>query len=790
MNRFVVTMARREIRSSWLRLLFFFVCIALGVGAIVALRSVIRNFGDVITGDARALLTADIQIDCTRPWNPETLAVINRIAVAPAVLARTESIEAATMIRPSDESREGALLVELKGVEAGYPFYGDFKLTGDKKLDFALLSGNGALVQPVVLERLHLKIGDRVKIGDTLFTIRGTIAQEPGGGGATGFRYGPRVLVERSALQSAGLSGFGSRARRKILLKVQQDQVDPLSKKLRSALKDSFVRVRSYKESQENLSQDFSRAENFLSLTGFVILLLGGIGISSVTRVFVDQKRKSIAVLKCLGATAQKILAAYMLQVLVLGLSGSLLGIALADITLKLLHQHFASSLPAGMSYAITNRAIVQGLGTGILVTILFSVIPLLRIRNIKPNVLLREEAEPATRRRDPVRWMVAALVSLGLLALSGWQAGSLRVGFFFLAGLSVTAAILYLIALLLVRQMKRIGRLRNFSVRYAVSSLYRPGNQTIVILLAVGLGCLFIVATQAIQQNLLREMDFSRETNMPNMYLIDVQEDQKAGIESMVRNATGKDYEFIPTLRARIYAINGKTIDLQSEEYKKDKRRLAFEYTLTYRDKLEKSENVIAGKFWDSSPSLVPEISIEESLKGMMGLDVGGTMTFDLLGRKISGRVTSIRHIDWHTARTGFYVIFRPGTLESAPHVFIAAIDAPVTEPQRSHFQRELVDRYPNVTAIDVVDIVRGLMKILNHITLAVSFIGGFVFLTGILILVGSIAMTKFQRIYETAVLKTLGAKRRIILMVLMIEYGILGAIAGLIGTLGAAAL
>src|SRR5262249_47238684 len=218
--------------------------------------------------------------------------------------------------------------------------------------------------------------------------------------------------------------------------------------------------------------QDFSRAGNFLLLTGFVILLLGGIGISSVTRVFVDQKRKSIAVLKCLGATAQKILAAYMLQVLVLGLSGSLLGIALADITLKLLHQHFASSLPAGMSYAITNRAIVQGLGTGILVTILFSVIPLLRIRNIKPNVLLREEAEPATRRPVPVRWMVAALVSLGLLALSGWQAGSLRVGFFFLAGLSVTAAILYLIALLLVRQMKRIGRLRNFSVRYAVSSL------------------------------------------------------------------------------------------------------------------------------------------------------------------------------------------------------------------------------------------------------------------------------------------------------------------------------
>jgi putative ABC transport system permease protein len=307
---------------------------------------------------------------------------------------------------------------------------------------------------------------------------------------------------------------------------------------------------------------------------------------------------------------------------------------------------------------------------------------------------------------------------------------------------------------------------------------------------MAVGMGAFFIVAVYSLQANLLEEMDLTRRTNVPDMYLIDIQQDQKDGVAGIVKSATGQDLQLIPTVRARIVAINGKEINPESKEYKRDRGRLGFEYTLTYRPVLDVSESILAGKFWDRSSSDVPEVSIEESMRGMMGLDLDGKITFDILGRRITARVTSIRRVDWRNARTGFYVVFRPGTLEKAPNVFIAAINAPQIEPARSRFQRMLVDEYPNVTAIDVTDIVRSLKRILDNVTLAVSFVGGFIFLSGVLILVGSVAMTKFQRIYESAVLKAMGARRKTVLAILTIEYGLLGIVSGIMGSLAGMAL
>ncbi len=220
------------------------------------------------------------------------------------------------------------------------------------------------------------------------------------------------------------------------------------------------------------------------------------------------------------------------------------------------------------------------------------------------------------------------------------------------------------------------------------------------------------------------------------------------------------------------------------------DRERLGHEYTVTYRDKLEPNETVIAGEIWNPVPSTQPQISIEESMKGMMGLDVGGNITFDILGRKMTAKVTSIRRVDWRNSRTGFYVVFRPGTLESAPQMYVAAIDGPTNPPERSRFQRTVVDQFPNITIIDVMDIVRDVRRILNHVTLAISFIGIFVLFSGALILIGSISLTKFQRVYESAVLKTLGARRKLILIILVIEYGLLGTVSGIIGSLAAMAL
>ncbi|HEU4597568.1 MAG TPA: FtsX-like permease family protein [Pyrinomonadaceae bacterium] len=788
---FIFNLARRELRASWKRLLFFFLCIGIGVGSIVALRSLIQNVNRVVVGEARQLLTADVQVDTAREWSPGALAHIEAVARPPLVEARTETIEAATMLRPADESQAGALMVELKGIEPPFPFYGDFLLADGQRFDHSLLANDGAVVAPLLLERLSMKVGDRVKLGEKTFEIRGVTRQEPGSGSGGGFRMGPRVFVARASLEDAGLTGFGSRARRKILFKVPEGRLEELVKSLRAEMGRNLYNVRSYRESEENLGEQFRRAENYLSLTGLVVLVLGGIGVSSVTRVFIEQKKKTIAILKCVGGTGRKLTAAYLAQVVALGVAGSLFGVALAKLGLVFAGARFAESLPPGVSYDLSAGAVAQGAGLGLLVSILFSALPLLRIRHIKPNTLLRDAEEAAPRRRfDPLRWGVAACVVVGLAALTSWQAGSPRVGILFLAGLGLTAALLYAAAWALVSLVRRARHLNSFAVRQAVNSLHRPGNQTRVIVMAVGLGAFLVMAILSLQSNLLEEFDLTKRGNIPNMFLIDVQKDQVEGVREIVGRSTGSTAELIPTVRARITAVNGREVDLEAAEMRRERGRLGREYVVTYRPRLEYNEEVVAGKFWDETPSPEPEISVEEGMRGVAGLDVGGTLTFDIQGRKMTARVTSVRRVDWRNSRTGFLVLFRPGSLENAPQTFIGAIDGPPNEPERSRFQRELVDRYPNVSVIDVADIVRGVNRILSNITLAVSFIGGFVFLSGALILIGSIAMTKFQRVYEAAVLKTLGAKRKILLAIMLVEYGLLGLVAGLIGAAASNAL
>jgi putative ABC transport system permease protein len=779
-------MARREIRASWRRLVFFFACIAIGVGGIVAGRSMLQNAHVAIAAEARTLLTADVQVDAGRPWEPEVLEAIDRLS-KPVATGRTETIESPTMLRPAESTHEGAMMVELKGVDAGFPLIGDFKLVGGVPYNYSLLQNNGAIVSIALLDRLQLKVGDYVNIGVTTFQIRAAIDQEPGRG--SGFRIGPRVFIERSALEAAGLTGFGSRARRKILFTVPEENMTALVRQLRDQLKNNQINVRSYRESQENMNESFTRAEDYSSLTGLVILVLGGIGISNVTRVFIEQKKKPIAVLKCIGATGRKITVAYLAQVIAMGIAGSAFGVLFGKAVLLLIQLIFADKLPQYMTYGLRAGAAVQGLAAGIMISILFSALPLLHIRHIKPNVLLRDSADSTRGARDYLRWAVAILVILGLLFLVSWQGGGVRVGLFFLGGLVVAAGALYLAATLLIFLVRRMRPLTSFSLKQAINSLHRPGNQTRVIVMIVGLGVFVVITVQSLQANFLRELDRGRMGDLPDMFLIDIQTDQRQGVSDMVSQAMGKPPLLVPTVRTRIVAINGKDIDLNDDQ-KRDRGRLARDYVVTYRANLESNESIIAGKFWDESPSAEPEVSLEESMRGLAGLDIGGQITFDVSGRKISARVSSIRHVDWRNSRTGFLVLFRPGALENAPQMLVGALNGPTGEVERSRFQRALVDKYPNVSVIDVADVVRAVERIINNITLAVSFVASFVVLTGGLVLIGSLAMTKFQRIYEVAVLKTLGANRKVLLKILIAEYGLIGFVAGLIGSLAAVGL
>ena len=320
--RFVLNLTRREIRSSWRRLLFFFLCIALGVGSVVALRSLIQNITKVVGVDARALMTADIEVSSTNDFTPADIAKIEDVVSKSGIVeARNEAITTALMTRPADASNETIDFVELKGIEPPFPLVGSFQLADGKPFDFALLQDNGAVVARVLLEQLNVKVGGKLKIGEGEFQIRAIFDEEPGG--SSGFRLGPRVFIEKKAFDEAGITRNSSRVRRRILYRTSDNPTE-LVRQLREALKGTTITVASYREQQENLNEQFVRTENYLALTGLLILVLGGVGVWNVARAFIEQKRKTVAVLKCLGAGGGRIITVYLLQILTLGLVGSL----------------------------------------------------------------------------------------------------------------------------------------------------------------------------------------------------------------------------------------------------------------------------------------------------------------------------------------------------------------------------------------------------------------------------------------------------------------------------------
>jgi putative ABC transport system permease protein len=788
---FVLRMALRETRASWRRLLFFFVCIAVGVAAIVALRSVIQSVRAVFGQEAKSLIAADVLISTNRDWTPAARATIDRRLSAYGAIDRTDTIETATMVRPADD-RPVARMVELRAVQPPFPLYGELTLEGGQAYSHALVEQHGVLVRPELLSALGVAVGDRIVIGLVSFTIRGVIANEPGRR-VGGFSLGPRVIVDFADLPSTGLLSQGSRARRVLLVRVPDDRIAPLVEALHGDFKDDFISARSYRSNDDEIGADFDRAENYLSLVGLIIVILGGISVSSVTRVFVLQKMRSIAVLKCLGARSAQIISVYMLQVLALGIAGSVLGIGLAQAAVALIPLAIDSgttSLLSEVHYGVTWSAALQGMAVGILVSLLFSVVPLLHVRLVKPSMLLRDES--ATPGIDWIRVAAVVIVSAALVAVTGWQAASLRAGLVVCGGFLILAGILLAAGQALVGAVAPLARARFFALRHAVLHVSRPGNQTRVILLAVGLGAFFIVGVRSLQASLLAQFSIQSAADAPDMFLMDIQRAQAETVRGFLTDpASGAGaFQMIPVLRARVTGVSGRDASMESYEDVRARGSLAREYEVTYRDHLEPNERVVEGAFWNSASS-EPEISVEKDLHERFKINLGDTVRFDILGRVISARVTSIREVDWKDSRAGgFMFVFRPGVLEQAPQMFIAPLRGPLTIEARARLQHDLVERFPNVSVIDFHEILETVRDVMSKVTLAITVVGALVLASGALILIGAVAMTKFQRVYEAAVFKTLGANTRTIATMLLIEYSVLGVLAGLVGSLGAVGL
>jgi len=788
---FIVRMALREIRASWRRLLFFFVCIAIGVASIVALRSVIQSVRVALAREARALMGADVIVSSNDPFKPAVLQRLAREQRAGHITARMESTELSTMVRPADPARQGARMVELRAVEPSFPMYGTLKLQDGRRYSYDLLRNRGTLVRPELLAQFGLSVGDSITIGKLPFEIRGVISSEPGRRiGA--FSIGPRVMIARDELPATGLLSFGSRVNHQLLLRVPDAALAQLTTDLRGAFANEFVGVRSYRRAEDQMGEDMTRAENYLSLVGLVVLILGGIGVSSVTRVFVQQKIRSVAILKCVGGTSAQLLAVYMTQVLLLGIAGSLLGVAIAAGVVAAVPSFVGKAVEMlQVDYGLTASAVAQGLAIGLLVSLLFSVVPLLEIRNVKPSLLLRQDI-PSFPGIDWLKWIVTGAVAAALVAVASWQAGSLRVGLMLSGGFVLTAFVLQLAGAALVRAVQPLRYARSFALRQAVLHVARPGNQTRVILLAVGLGTFFILGVRGLQANLLDQFRIQVGEDAPDMFLIDIQGDQRQPLSAFIdeRNGDSGPPKLIPVLRARVVGVKGEQVNLERYEDVRGRGSLSREYTITYRPALEANESVIAGKWWDA-PATTPEVSIEESIRDRFRIQVGDEMRFDVLGRIITARVASVRRVNWRDIRAGgFMFVFRPGTFDNAPHTFISALRGSPDPVERARMQAALVNVYPNISVIDLREVLEMIRAVVNNVTLAVTVVGALVLLSGALILIGAVSMTKFRRVYEAAILKTLGASSRLIATMLLLEYGVLGAIAGTVGSLGAVAL
>ncbi|MGE0393315.1 MAG: ABC transporter permease [Vicinamibacterales bacterium] len=788
---FVARMAARELRSSWRRLAFFFVCIAVGVAAIVALRSVIQSVRATLAGQARSMLAADLLVGSNSPL-PQ--ALVDRVTAEQQggrVQRVSEVTELLTMARTADPAVPATRMVELKAVDALFPLYGAMALE-DGPYEHRRMAGGGALVRPELLTQLGVRVGDRIVLGDATFVIRGVVTFEPGRT-VGAFSVGPRVFIDRADLPATGLITFGARASYELLLQVPEPALDDFADELRTAFVEQFVRVRTFHRTDDQMEQTFTRAENYLSLVGLVILILGGIGVSSVTQVFVRERLKAVAVLKCLGASGADVLAIYLAQTVLLALAGAACGVAIAGLAIALMPE-VVTGIPGlpNIRYAMTLPAVAHGVIAGVVVSVAFALVPLLDVRAVKPALLLR--ADTATTQSVRTRVVVMGLVGLLLMGVAVWQAGSLRVAVILAAGLAGLAIALMGAGRLLVRLMTPLTRARTFAVRHAALHVVRPGHQTDVILLAVGLGAFFILGIRALETNLVRDFTLQLGEDAPDVFLLDVQQDQRDRVMRLIDDGNGAfpGALMMPVLRARVTGVRGAEVQLDGVQDVRGRGSLAREYTVTYRDHMEANEELVEGRWWSPPvPGDLPEVSIEQEVRDRYDIHVGDEMRFDVLGRVVRARVASIRRVDFREFRSGGFVfVFRPDTFAGAPHSYMGTARGPVDAASRGRLIASVVRDSPNVTIVDLREVLQTFRGIAGAVTRGVTAVGGLVLVSGLLILVGAVSATKFRRIYEVAILRTLGAGSGVIAAVLCLEYGMLGAIAGGMGAAGSMAL
>ncbi len=763
--------ARRDLSARFRGLRLLLVCLFLGTMALTAIGSLTAAIESELESRGGELLGGDLQVSVwQRGLNEE-----ERRALANNGLL-SEGVRLQAMARSGDT----AVPVELKAVDAAYPLYGALTLKDGRRASNPAL-GEAWLSQDAA-DRLGVAKGAQLAIGSARLTVGGIIATEPDRLGE-GFQFGPTVIVDARLPAQAGLLAPGSMYRTKVRLKMTTGQTpENVAEAFRERFPTAGFEIRTRDEASPGADRFVQRMGDFLTLVGLAALVIAGIGIGGGVSSYLDARRANIATLKILGATSGDIARIYMLEIAAAAAVGSLAGLAAGISLTPLLALALQGLLPVAEGILIAPGAIALALGYALLVALVFAAPPLLRARRFPAMALMRARVSPLAQDRAAlgvVALGLAAIAALALLTAKDWM---LTGGF--LAGAAAAFLVLALAGWLLRRLAAALPRPRDPVARAALANLHRPGSATGTLVTALGFGLAAFVLLAAVQTAIDGTIAKRVPAEAPDYFVLDVPKNRAVDFTTLVARADpGADTRLVPMLRGAViaYGPEGRmTRTAELEELPEGGWALRGERGLTYADTLPEGNTVVAGRWWERGTDAA-EVSVDEEFADAVGLKLGDRITFGVLGTEVTATVTSLRRIDWENMGFNFVFVLSPPVLAGAPHNLSATVDLADGTPTGTLLQG-LVRAFPSSSVIEVGGVMRQARTLLEQVGLATLAAAGVTVLAGIAVLLGAIAAARAQRSYDTVVLRVLGASRRQVLALLLLEYALLAGVLALV--------
>ncbi|MCK0145431.1 ABC transporter permease [Arenibacter sp. F26102] len=771
-------MAWRDGKASRRKLLLFMASIIMGIAAVVSIQSFGDNLKKNISEQSKSLMGADFIVDSRNPPNERVEGILDSLGGPDAKEVNFPSMAA---FPKSGTSK----LVQVRGIEGGFPFYGVLETVPVSAANNYQQEG-AALVDATVMLQYNLQPGDSIKVGQVTFPIAGSLRSIPGSSGLFS-SIAPPVVIPYRFIQETGLIQKGSRLDYEFYFVQPDADLEAMDKKLDPLLDAEGADLDTHTSTSANLGRRYGNFGKFLNLVAFIALLLGCIGIASAINIYIKEKLRSVAVLKCIGATKRQTFLIYLIQIGALGLIGGIIGTLVGLILQQVFPIFLGDLLPVDVQISLAPKAIAMGLLLGLFMSILFALYPLMSTLYVSPLQALRVQEVDRSRSKRGL-----ALVSLGILGFlflfSFWLLKDWRYSVSFVAGILITFVILAGLSGLAMKAIKKYFPTSwSFTARHSLLNLFRPQNQTLTLVLAIGIGTFLISTLYFTKDFLLAKTAMGTDPNSPNMILLDIQTEQKEAVANTILRDGYPVLNNIPIITMRVNSIQGKEVN----DIRKDTTStinswiLNHEFRVTYRDSIIASEKLESGE-WVSkvtSKEKIP-ISISDNFARDAKVGVGDELTFNVQGVIMNTVVANIRTVDWGRMQLNFSIVFPLGILEEAPQ-FTVLTTRVADENASASLQKELVKEFPNVSILDIRQILVVIENLLNKISWIINFMAFFSILTGIIVLLGAVRTSKYQRIRESVLLRTIGAKSKQILNIVALEYLYLGILGGLSGIL-----